>query len=292
MIAQSLSKRRIAITGSTGFVGTALVERLLRGVPDCELILLVRNGRRTPAARRTAREILSNDAFDRLRETHASADESFEDMCARRITTIAGDVSADGLGLTAEDRNIFSTADTVIHSAATVSFDSPLDQAVEINLLGPVRIAEPCNELGITPHIVAVSTCYVAGNRRGTAPEELVSEGPFAIGLDWRSEVASARRLKGDTEAASRQPDRLIEFRKRARSELGAAGAPALAAKTEQLRERWVRDQLVAAGRARAASIGWPDAYAFTRAMGELALTVSKGNVPISIVRPSIIESA
>lgn len=134
-------------------------------------------------------------------------------ICARRITTIAGDVSADGLGLTAEDRNIFSTADTVIHSAATVSFDSPLDQAVEINLLGPVRIAELCNELGITPHIVAVSTCYVAGNRRGTAPEELVSEGPFAIGLDWRSEVASARRLKGDTEAASRQPDRLIEFR-------------------------------------------------------------------------------
>ena len=292
MIAQSLSKRRIAITGSTGFVGTALVERLLRGVPDCELILLVRNGRRTPAARRTSREILANDAFDRLREEHATASESFEEMCQRRITTIAGDVSADGLGLSEEDRLIFSTADTIIHSAATVSFDSPLDQAVEINLLGPVRIAELCNELGITPHLVAVSTCYVAGNRRGTAPEELVSEGPFSIGLDWRSEVASARRLKGDAEAASRQSDKLTEFRKRARSELGAAGAPALAAKTEQLRERWVRDQLVDAGRARAASVGWPDAYAFTKALGEQALTESKGNVPVSIVRPSIIESA
>ncbi|MEC8502554.1 MAG: SDR family oxidoreductase, partial [Actinomycetota bacterium] len=209
MIAQSLSKRRIAITGSTGFVGTALVERLLRGIPDCELILLVRDGRRTPAARRTTREILANDAFDRLREDHATSDESFDDMCARRITTIAGDVSADGLGLSAEDRVIFSTADTIIHSAATVSFDSPLDQAVEINLLGPVRIAQLCNDLGITPHLVAVSTCYVAGNRRGTAPEELVSQGPFAIGLEWKDEVESARRLKGDTEASSRQPERL-----------------------------------------------------------------------------------
>ena len=261
-------------------------------VPDCELILLVRDGRRTPAARRTAREILANDAFDRLREEHATSDESFDDMCARRITTIAGDVSADGLGLSDEDRMIFSTADTIIHSAATVSFDSPLDQAVEINLLGPVRIAQLCNDLGITPHLVAVSTCYVAGNRRGTAPEELVSEGPFAIGLEWKDEVASARRLKGDTEASSRQPERLSEFRKRARSELGAAGAPALAAKTEQLRERWVRDQLVGAGRSRAASVGWPDAYAFTKALGEQALTESKGNVPVSIVRPSIIESA
>ena len=46
------------------------------------------------------------------------------------------------------------------------------------------------------------------------------------------------------------------------------------------------------AGRARAASVGWPDAYAFTKALGEQALTESKGDVPVSIVRPSIIESA
>ena len=67
MIAESLAGKRIAITGATGFVGTALVERLLRGVPDCELILLVRNGKRTPAATRTQKELLKNDAFDRLR---------------------------------------------------------------------------------------------------------------------------------------------------------------------------------------------------------------------------------
>ena len=53
-----------------------------------------------------------------------------------------------------------------------------------------------------------------------------------------------------------------------------------------------MRDQLIAAGRARAASVGWPDAYAFTKALGEQALTDVKGDVPVSIVRPSIIESA
>src|SRR5690606_34203146 len=103
-----------------------------------------------------------------------------------------GDVSADGLGLSDADREIFRTADVVIHSAATVSFDSPLDRAVEINLLGPTRIARLCQDLGTTPHLVAVSTCYVAGNRRGNAPEELVSDGPFDIGLSWRAEVDAA----------------------------------------------------------------------------------------------------
>src|SRR6187455_2020593 len=120
VIAASLAGKRIAITGATGFVGTALVERLLRGAPDCELILVVRHGKRTPAATRTQKELLKNDAFDRLRAIHAgNADpgaESFQAMTDRRITTIAGDVGTDGLGLSDTDRAIFATADIVIHS--------------------------------------------------------------------------------------------------------------------------------------------------------------------------------
>ena len=66
MIPEELAGRRIAITGSTGFLGTALVERLLRCAPDCELVLVVRPGRRG-AGRRVERDILRNDAFERLR---------------------------------------------------------------------------------------------------------------------------------------------------------------------------------------------------------------------------------
>lgn len=292
MISEQLAGKRIAITGGTGFVGTALIERLLRGAPGCELVLLVRPSKRHDATERVRREIFKNNAFDRLKAELKNTAEPFEAMVARRVRAIGGDVSTDGLGLNDADRALFASCDTVIHSAAAVAFDSPLDSAVEINLLGPVRIAETLNTLGVTPHLVAVSTCYVAGNRRGNAPEELVSEGPFDLGLNWRKEVAAARRLRSDTEAASRDPERLRGFRAEARKELGAAGAPALAGKTEQLRERWVSDQLVEAGRARAASVGWPDAYAYTKALGEQALTETKGNVPVSIVRPSIIESS
>ncbi len=290
VIAKSLAGKRIAVTGSTGFVGTALVERLLRAAPECQVVLLVRAGKRSTAAQRVQREVLRNDAFDRLR--HDLGKDGFAEMAARRVQVITGDVGTDGLGLDEDDRATFAGCDIVLHSAATVAFDAPLDGAVEINLLGPSRIAALLHELGIAPHLVAVSTCYVAGNRRGTAPEELVSEGPFDLGLDWRKEVAAARRSRDDAEAESRTPERLVKLRKAARDELGAPGAPALAAKTEQLRDRWVAGRMVELGRARAASLGWPDAYAYTKALGEQALLENRGDVPVSIVRPSIIESA
>jgi alcohol-forming fatty acyl-CoA reductase len=291
VIADALAGKRIAITGATGFVGTALVERLLRSVPGCEIVLLIRDGKRTKAPERLRREILKNDAFDRLRH-ELGGQAAFDALTAARLQTISGDVSADGLGLSPADRETLATCDVVIHSAAAVAFDSPLDSAIEINLLGPTRVAKTLQDLGVAPHLVAVSTCYVAGNRRGSAPEELVSAGPFDLGLDWRKEVAGARRLRSDLDAKSREPHALRKFRHQARNELGAAGTPALASKTEHLRTSWVNDELVEAGRARAASLGWPDAYAYTKALGEQALTESKGNVPVSIVRPSIIESS
>jgi len=290
VIRDALDGKRLFITGTTGFLGTNLLERLLRSVPDCDIVLLVRPGRRSTVEQRVAREILKNDAFDRLRDELGK--DGFAEMTARRITSVAGDVGRDGLGLDDAGRAILASCDIIIHSAASVSFDSPLDSAVEVNLLGPTRIAAVCNDLGITPHLVAVSTCYVAGNHRGAAPEQLVDQSHFFIDVDWRAEVEGARRARRDAEADSRTPEKLKGFRSRAEKELGAAGTPLLAEKTEQLRDRWVSDRMVEAGRARAASLGWPDAYAYTKALGERALVETHGDVPVSIVRPSIIESA
>lgn len=288
-IADALAGKRIAITGSTGFLGTALVERLLRGVPDCELVLLVRPGRRT-AQTRVDRDILRNDAFDRLRETHGK--DGFAELTKRRVHPVAADISVDGLGLDDAGRELLASCDVVVHSAAAVSFDEPLDRAAEVNLMGPVRLVQALHDLGSRPHLVAVSTCYVAGSRKGDAPEQALPESPFYVPLDWRAEVDAARRTRSYVEDDSRRIESLERFQAEARTDLGAAGTPALAAKTEQLRERWVKDQMVDAGRTRAASLGFPDAYAFTKAMAEQAFEELRGDIPLSIVRPSIIESA
>src|SRR3954468_6326673 len=97
-IADALGNRRIAITGTTGFLGTALLERLLRTVPDSEIVLLLRAGRRSTVAQRASREIFRNDAFDRLRDEWTQQGKhktGFEDEIARRVQVIAGDVGRD-----------------------------------------------------------------------------------------------------------------------------------------------------------------------------------------------------
>jgi len=289
VIPEALAGRRVAVTGATGFLGTALVERLLRSVPECEVLPLVRPGRRAGAAERVRRDILRNDAFDRLRREWG---DRFDAEIARRVTPLGGDVSVDGLGLSDADRERLGGVDVVIHSAAAVSFDSPLDAAVAVNLLGPSRVAQALTTAGSAAHLVAVSTAYVAGNRRGEAPEALLSDTLFSTEVDWRAEVAGAQRARADADAESRRPEMLKKFHKAARAELGAAGTPLLASRAERLREQWVDDRLVELGRARAAALGWPDAYAYTKALGEWALAETRGGVPVSIVRPSIIESA
>ncbi len=298
-VRDGLTGKRFFITGATGFLGTALVERILRCVPDSEVVLLIRPGRRSTAMQRATKEILKNDCFDRLR---AETGDRFENEVAGRVEAVAGDVTTDGLGLDEEGRQRLSECDIVIHSAAAVSFDSPLDTAVEVNLLGPSRVAAAVEEArrlaadqGRTGpvHFLPVSTAYVAGTHQGEAREELLDGNRFTVDVDWRDEVAAARRQRADLDADSRRPERLSAFAKRARSELGGAGLHLLAERAEHIRGDWVKDQMVKVGQARAQSLGWPDAYPYTKALGERALVAQYGDtVPMTVIRPSIIESA
>ncbi len=301
-IGEALAGKRFFVTGGTGFLGTALVERILRTIPDAEVVALVRPGRRATAEQRAQREILKNDCFDRLRDEHGR---DFDTRIAARLTALAGDVGRDGLGLDDAGLAELSRADVAVHSAATVSFDAPLDRAVEVNLLGPSRVAEAVLASrsagsGGPEHLIAVSTAYVAGTHQGEANEALLSDNRFTLQVEWDDEIAYARGLRHDLQSESRRPERLAKFAKQARGEIGAAGEHLLATRTERIREEWVNDQLVAAGSARAQALGWPDAYPFTKALGEQALVAGYGvgrvpadrAVPLTVVRPSIIESA
>src|SRR5439155_6056388 len=182
-----------------------------------------------------------------------------------------------------------SDLDVVFHCAADVSFDSPIDQAFQSNLSGAMRLYEAVLASGSRPHLVHVSTAYVAGLTKGIVPEESLQHR-----VDWRAEGEAANGARAATNEASRRPEMLDRFTAAARREHGRAGPQEVAASAEERRRKWVDRRLVEYGRARAQTLGWPDVYTFTKALGERATEefAKEHSLPLSIVRPAIVESA
>ena len=287
MIADALKGKTILVTGSTGFLGKSIVEKCLRSIPDIGRInLAIRSSARRPAAERLEREVLSSPAFKRLKDE--LGEEAFANLAAARLGVIEIDLGRDGLGLSEEGRDQIRGCDVVIHSAAAVEFDNPADLSAQTNLLGAARLVEALRASGARPHLVHISTAYVGGMLRGVVREEP----PLDPGLNWRHEAEVLTNLRGPVEEESRRPEVLNKLRREARSRMGPAGTPAVARTTERLRDRWVKDRLIERGRVHANAMGFSDIYSFTKAMAELAVVELHGEIPLSIVRPSIIESA
>ncbi|HET7420149.1 MAG TPA: HAD-IB family hydrolase [Candidatus Dormibacteraeota bacterium] len=287
MIREALKGKTILVTGSTGFLGKSIVEKLLRSIPEVGRInLAIRSSARRPAAERLEREVLSSPAFRRLKEE--LGEPGFAQLTREKLGVIEIDLGRDGLGLTDDGRAQLRACDVVIHSAAAVEFDNPADVSAQTNLLGAARMVEALRSSHARPHLVHISTAFVGGMLRGRVREEP----PLDPGLNWRNEAQVLTSLRGPVEEESRSPEVLNRLRREARSRMGPAGTPAMARATERLRDRWVKDRLIERGRAHARAMGFSDIYSFTKAMAEHAVVELHGDIPLSIVRPSIIESA
>ncbi|SNQ50556.1 Putative fatty acyl coA reductase (fragment) [Frankia canadensis] len=273
---EQLAGRRVLVTGITGFMGEALLERLLSDFPDTRVVALVRPRGSHSGAARLAR-MTRKPAFRLLRERVGAAE--LAALVASRVEVIEGDLTR----VPALPGDI----DVVIHCAGEVSFDPPIDDAFRINVGGVQELVRALRAAGAAPHLVHVSTAYVAGLRSGH-----IAEGPLAHDVDWRVEQAFATRVREQTEDASRSPENSTRFRRAAVRRFAAAGAQTVSAEAERLRREWVARRLVSAGGERAQVLGWTDAYTFTKALGERWLEEHHGELPLTIVRPSIIESA
>lgn len=275
-IRAALSGRRMLVTGATGFVGEAVVERVLSYLPDTRLVLLVR-GKSTTTAQQRVEELLSKPAFGALRS--CVGDGGVQALLDERVEVLDGDL--------ARWPQLPADIDVVVHCAGEVSFDPAIDEGFATNALGVEGLLEALHASGASPHVVHVSTAYVNGLRHGP-----VSEGRLEHEIDWRAEASAAQRLRHTVEDASRSSARLTGFLDEARDDHNREGPQSVAADADRRRRVWVDDQLVDAGRQRAQSLGFTDCYTFTKAMGERVVEELGGDLPVTVLRPSIIESA
>ncbi len=274
-IAERLDAKQILLTGVTGFVGEALLQRLLTQVPGCRLSVLVRPKNSQSADERVA-ALLGKPIFSAAVDAAGGVDQ----LIQARIRVVEGDL--------AHLPPLPGDIDALVHCAGDVSFDPAVDEAFMTNVVG-VRalLSRLAERRGPAVHYVHVSTAYVAGRRRGVIPE-----GPVEHAVDLEAELAWALAQRERAEHQSRQPGFLEKTRKKAERQHRPAGLLTAAQAAERDRQTWVKDALVRAGRERARSLGWTDCYTFTKALGERVVEQHATVAPVSIIRPSIIESA
>jgi len=141
----------IFVTGGSGVVGKALIEKLLR---SC-------NVRRIYVLLRPRRQLSAQERLLRLRQAtvfHVLAVEKPQEL--DKIVAVPGDVSLPGLGIDPSMVERMRGVSLVYHCAATVRFDEPLRVALRLNVGGTLEALKFAENLPQLRAFVHVSTFY------------------------------------------------------------------------------------------------------------------------------------
>ncbi|KAG2580683.1 fatty acyl-CoA reductase 1-like [Panicum virgatum] len=269
--------KSILVTGATGFLGKILVEKIMRVQPDVHKIyLLVRAIDEPSAKQRVQQEVIDAELFDLLREKHGKG---FQQFVEEKVVALAGDIIYENLGLeTPMLEALAKEIDVIVNIAATTNFYGRYDVSLDVNVMGVKHLchfAKQCANLKMLMH---VSTAFVSGFREGLILEKPINPGESlreGTHLDIDAELRLVREVKKELTAmnsnsSSSSDDAHNDDKKK---------------KTE---ERTAMKEL---GLQRARHFGWSNTYVFTKAMGEVLLGQLRGDIPVVIMRPSIITS-
>jgi alcohol-forming fatty acyl-CoA reductase len=294
-VRETLANRHILLIGVTGFIGKVWLVDLLEKLPKIgRVTLLVRRNRTTSAQRRFEKIVEESPAFDRLHERH---DRKLGAFLREKIEVVEGDVSLPGLGLDESTQaRLQKSLDLIVNSAGLTDFNPDLRDAISSNVDSALHLLDflrKCQHAGL----MHLSTCYVAGMRDGRVTESLQENyNPMNDPrFDAQSEIASLRETIRRIEARAESPELDKALRRQALGRGGdeaAAPAGALEGILKRNRARWARNRLTRVGMRRAQHLGWPNTYTFTKSLGESLLVRRGRDLPIAIVRPSIVESS
>ncbi|THY91214.1 hypothetical protein D6C92_06385 [Aureobasidium pullulans] len=216
------------------FLGKVVVQELCRRqlqnlLPAHKILLLVRPSKDKTAAERFTR-IAKAICFSKLEGT-------WQDL----VQVIEGDLCTPDLGL---QRDVYADlarrVTHIIHCAASIDFDLPLQEATRSNVDTTMNILELARKCPNLRQLVDTSTAYVSTCQEGTIAEELA---PIPMNMSP--------------------------------SQLHYSIQKGLIDEAELL-----------------ASSGHANTYTVTKCLSEHLLFEEYGNVPVTVVRPSIISAA
>ena len=295
-VLNSMAGKNVLLIGFTGFIGKVWLAKVLQEIPDIgKVYLLIRRQRSVTAKRRFEKIASESPVFDKLHEIHG---DNFGKLLAEKIEIVEGDISQPNLGLTPDDcARLQSQLDLVINSSGLTDFNPDLRQALSINVDGTLFLLDfirQCKQAAL----LHLSTSYVVGFRDGRI-QETVTPGYTPKGLadfDAEIEYETLHRLVKDVELRSEGEEvtnllreQVLEKGRRANKQLSDSE---IEAQIRKQRQRWVRDELIDVGMHRAQEFGWPNTYTLTKSLAESLIALKASDLPIAIVRPSIVETS
>jgi nucleoside-diphosphate-sugar epimerase len=248
----ALRGKNILLTGVTGFVGKVWLCMLLARLPDVGKIYVLLRGKSKQTGLQRMEGIVNRSPVFKV--LHEKYGEGLEAFLRKHLEVIEGDISEPNFGLTPERvSSLTGVIHVIVNVAGFVSFRPDLRKAFRANVQGGLHALELARTFKCP--LLHVSTAFVAGSRDGLIEESATPDyAPKDIPFDAAQEYAELENLVGASAASS---------------------------------FNWEQE-----GQSRAESKGWPNAYAYTKSLTESLLFQRARGVPVSVFRPTIIESS
>ncbi|MGA7688512.1 MAG: SDR family oxidoreductase [Jiangellales bacterium] len=182
----------VLMTGFPGFLGSALLPRILARREGDEAVCLVQ-------------ERWLGLATERMAEIEAAHPHT-----AGRMSLVEGDITIPGLGVDSRDRARLADLTEVWHLAAVYDLAVPESLARRVNVDGTEHVLELCRAQQHFQRLQYVSTCYVSGDYAGEFPEDDIDLGQGFLNhyesTKFEAEVLVRRSIKAGLPATIYRP--------------------------------------------------------------------------------------
>ncbi|CAL8339470.1 unnamed protein product [Arctogadus glacialis] len=157
MVADFYAGKNVLITGGTGFMGKVLVEKLLRSCPGVKALYLLVRPKASQSVEQRLSDMVKCKLFARVREE----DPDFH----QKIIAVSSELTQPGLALSPQDVEMLcGCINIVFHCAATIRFDAPLKQALQLNVIATMQLLGLARKMQHLEAFIHVSTAYANCN--------------------------------------------------------------------------------------------------------------------------------
>lgn len=156
----------VMITGASGYIGSLVMEQLLRTTDVAKIYVLIRGKRGTTAQERLA-QLLQKGLFHLVRDNP---------RLLAKVELLEGDLNSDDLGLTQRELQLVqANVNILVHSAASIQLEADVQHTLRSNYLGTRRLLALATQMRALRGMVHVSTAYVNVNfPRGSTVDERI----------------------------------------------------------------------------------------------------------------------